>query len=155
MGAYRDDVTAVLVAAFGGEVFGVRRDDGRVLWKYTFPPRGDGRFASRSSGVLALLVTTDAVYAASYDGQVCCLRYPTGEKVWSVKTRITGRATLLLDAGRLFVGRKGDVECLALDGTVLWHTPFYAKGDDPVNAAFGVALGVPGSVVQADENSGG
>jgi outer membrane protein assembly factor BamB len=74
----------------------------------------------------SVVVTEGAVYVAS-DTELTCVRYPTGEVVWSRKTRASGRATLLLAADRLFLARDGEVECFSVEGEPLWHDAFEGR----------------------------
>ncbi|WP_438001586.1 PQQ-binding-like beta-propeller repeat protein [Sorangium sp. So ce185] len=137
MSEYRTTAAApVLVAAFLGQIFGVDPVTGRVLWER----KQDGAGYSST----ALLITPEAIYAATFNG-VACLRYPTGELLWEVKTTTLGRATLLLEGDRLFVAKQGEIECFSLTGQSLWHNRFKGKGLGPV------ALGVPGNVAQSDD----
>jgi hypothetical protein len=73
-----------------------------------------------AANLTSFVVTDDAVYVASLDN-LACLRNPTGEVLWSKKTRATGRPTLLLAGDRLFVAKSGEVECFSLAGESLWH----------------------------------
>ncbi|WP_437338605.1 outer membrane protein assembly factor BamB family protein [Sorangium sp. So ce394] len=137
MSEYRTTAAApVLVAAFLGQIFGVDPVTGRVVWEH----KQDGAGYTST----ALLITPAAIYAASISN-VACLRYPTGELLWEVKTATLGRATLLLEGDRLFVAKQGEIECFSLTGQSLWHNRFKGKGMGPV------ALGVPGNVAQSDD----
>ncbi|WP_437728316.1 outer membrane protein assembly factor BamB family protein [Sorangium sp. So ce861] len=137
MSEYRTTAAApVLVAAFLGQIFGVDPATGRVLWEH----KQDGAGYTST----ALLITPAAIYAASISS-VICLRYPTGELLWEVKTATHGRATLLLEGDRLFVAKQGEIECFSVTGQSLWHNRFKGKGMGPV------ALGVPGNVAQSDD----
>lgn len=126
----------VLVAAFLDHIFGVDPVTGRVLWEH----KHDGGVHSST----ALLITPAAIYAATFSS-ITCLRYPTGELLWEAKTVVNGRATLLLEGDRLFVGKQGEIECFSLIGQSLWHNRFKGKGMGPV------ALGVPDNVAQSDD----
>ncbi|KYF52254.1 outer membrane protein assembly factor BamB family protein [Sorangium sp. So ce854] len=128
----------VLVAAFLDRIFGVDPVKGRVLWEH----KQDG-IVHPSTGT-ALLITPAAIYAASVS-RITCLRYPTGELLWEAKTALSGRATLLLEGDRLFVGKQGEIECFSLTGQSLWRNRFKGKGIGPV------ALGVPDNVAQPDD----
>ncbi|WP_434047728.1 MULTISPECIES: outer membrane protein assembly factor BamB family protein [Sorangium] len=126
----------VLVAAFLDHLFGVDPVTGRVLWEHKL----EGMMQSST----ALLITPTAIYAASFS-RITCLRYPTGELLWEAKTAVSGRATLLLEGDRLFVGKQGEIECFSITGQSLWHNRFKGKGMGPV------ALGVPDNVAQSDD----
>jgi hypothetical protein len=69
---------------------------------------------------VSLLVTEELVYVASLEN-LACLRYPTGELLWSQKTHTIGLPTLVLAGDRLFVAKSGEVECFSLSGESLWH----------------------------------
>ncbi|KYF69456.1 outer membrane protein assembly factor BamB family protein [Sorangium cellulosum] len=126
----------VLVAAFLDHLFGVDPVTGRMLWEHKL----DGMMQSST----ALLITPTTIYAASFS-RITCLRYPTGELLWEAKTAVSGRATLLLEGDRLFVGKQGEIECFSITGQSLWHNRFKGKGMGPV------ALGVPDNVAQSDD----
>jgi outer membrane protein assembly factor BamB len=126
----------VIVAAFSGRIFGLDARNGEVIWEHELDTAGNP---------IALLITADAIYAATFHN-LACLHYPSGRRVWSVPTRIGGRATLLLEGDRLLVGKNGEVECFTLAGESSWHNGFKGKGIGPVS------LGVPGNVAQADES---
>ncbi|WP_433936503.1 PQQ-binding-like beta-propeller repeat protein [Sorangium cellulosum] len=126
----------VLVAAFLDQIFGVDPVTGRVLWEHK--QNGMGHSST------ALLITPTAIYAATFSS-IICLRYPTGELLWEAKTAVNGRATLLLEGDRLFVGKQGEIECFSVTGQSLWHNRFKGKGMGPV------ALGVPDNVAQSDD----
>jgi outer membrane protein assembly factor BamB len=125
----------VLVVTIGGKVFGLDRATGQVLWEHTLNGYGTA---------CALVVQDHVVYAAGMRDLVC-LDYLTGRVLWSSALAPGGRATLLVDGAQLFVGCSGEVECFSLEGKRLWHNPFKGKG------LANVALGVPGSVAQADD----
>ncbi len=125
----------VLVASFSGRVFGVEPASGQVSWEHD---------VDRTANAASIVVTEDRVYVGSFSA-LTCLRYPTGEPLWSVEPRVTSRRTTLLLAGdRLFLASSGEIECFTLDGRSLWHQGFRGKGQGDV------ALGFPGNVVQAD-----
>src|SRR5262245_43390866 len=94
----------VVVTAFSGRIFGLDRGTGQVVWEHEL---------DTSSNPISLLITEDAIYAATFHN-LACLQYPSGEQAWSVPTRTRGRATLLLEGDRLLVGKMGEVECFTL-----------------------------------------
>ena len=135
MSAYREQpMPPVLVVAFNGRVFGVDLATGEARWEHNL------------SGVEspAILVTSDAIYAAS-ERKLTCLRYPDGKRLWSVDVSAGGRATLLLEGDRIVVAHQGEVACFTRDGARTWHNAFTGKGVGVV------ALGTPGNVAQADQ----
>jgi outer membrane protein assembly factor BamB len=127
----------VLVAAFGGRMYGIDPPTGRILWERELDIAGNPA---------TLLLTPDTIFAASYSNLVC-LRYPTGDVLWTTAKRTVGRSTMLLEGGLIFVGTAGEMECFSLTGQSLWHEKFKGKGVGEV------ALGVPGNVAQADERN--
>jgi outer membrane protein assembly factor BamB len=136
MSTYRAAGAApVLVVAFAGRIFGQDPPTGRVLWE---------REIDAAARPITLILTPDTVFAATFQNLVC-LRYPTGEIVWTARTKVVGRATVILEGDHVFVGKGGEIECFSLGGQSLWHEKFKGKG------AGEVALGVPGNVAQADE----
>jgi outer membrane protein assembly factor BamB len=127
----------VLVVAFSGRIFGLDPPTGRALWEHEIDLAGNPT---------TLIITPSAIFAATFLNLVC-LRFPTGEVLWSVPTKVTGRATAILEGDLVFVGKGGEIECFSLGGQSLWHEKFKGKG------AGEVSLGVPGNVAQADERS--
>jgi len=137
MSAYRETtVWPVIVVAFGDRVFGVDPATGEARWEHETESTGAELF---------LLVTPTEIFVAARRG-LTCLRYPTGEVVWSAESRAYGRPSMVLEGDRLLVGRGGEVECYTRSGQFLWHNPFKGKGAGPV------ALATPSSAAQADQS---
>lgn len=137
MSMYRETGSASpLVAAFSGNVFGLDSATGRVLWEQELDTAGNPS---------ALVVTESFVYVATFR-TLACLHYRTGKIVWSVDTHVAGRATLMLHGERLFVGKRGVIECFSLSGESVWRNDFKGKGEGAI------ALGHPGAVMQADDH---
>ena len=126
-----------LVVTFSGRIFGLDPSTGRTLWEHEVDSAGNPT---------TLILTPDTIFAATFQNLVC-LRYPTGEILWNVRTKVIGRATAVLEGGLLFIGKSGEIECFSLTGQSLWHEKFKGRG------AGEVSLGVPGNVAQADERS--
>ncbi len=128
----------VLVVAFNTHVIGMDPVSGRRLWYWTPLPAvavGTWRIAIAETRVL--------VCGGSL---VACLAYDTGKELWRRESPVFA-ATLLVEGDRFFVAGSGTLAAFDIEtGKLLWHEPFKGHGHGPV------ALGVPGNVVQADEN---
>jgi outer membrane protein assembly factor BamB len=138
MTTFREEApTPVVVLAIDSRVLGIDPGTGEVRWDYS--PGG------LASAATALLVTPNHVFAAS-NKRLVCLDYPTGDLRWQADIP-AGRAVLLLDGGRLFVSTSsGQADCFSIDGQHLWQNKLKGKGIGSV------AIGLPGSVMQADES---
>jgi outer membrane protein assembly factor BamB len=125
----------VVIATFGGKVFGLDPATGRPLWE-----RDMGGPTAR------LIVTATHIFVAGYG--LACLAYPSGEIVWQQPQQITlPTSSFILSEGRLFTGYGGEVACYAAhDGRPLWKNGFPGKG------AADVALGTPFNTSQADHS---
>jgi hypothetical protein len=141
--------TPVLIATVGSTVVGVDAASGTALWKHAL---GD----PAGTATLTLLVTPTFILAAG-GALLACMRYPGGELLWTVPKR-NGRAALLLHGDRVYASSDGEVESFTLTGQRLWGTNFDAWPERKVFlgmarlVAIG-AIGFPGNVAQADENS--
>ena len=135
MDAYRESgPPPVVVMTVGGKVLGVDASSGELRWEHDL----------EGSSATSLQVTMSRVYVCSLTTLVC-LDYPSGAVRW--KEKLGGRATLILEGGRLYVATTyGELDCYSLDGLRLWHNPLKGKGRGSV------AVGVPGNVTQADES---
>ena len=123
MSGYREeeDDAPVVVAAFGGQIYGIEAATGNVLWE-----QGVWVFGADA---IALTVASGVIVAAT-DESLACFRYPDGEPLWKVATRARGRSSLLVVGRRIHVTKAGEMECYSLEGELLWgeHTKFRAKG---------------------------
>jgi len=135
---YRDKPGAapVLIIAFNGTVYGFEPKTGRQVWQQ----------AIGESTIAVVFDGEDRIYASA-SSSLACIDYRTGRVHWSVTTRFTGRAALVVQDGLVFVGRAGEAECFTTDGKPLWHEPFTGKGYGAI------AIGFPGNFVQGDANS--
>ena len=142
MSAYRTGSTLppVLVVAFNTHVVGVEPQTGVRLWSWSPMPAGAAagwRIAFAPGGrVLACGGTL-----------VVCLAYETGKELWRRDSPVSA-GTLLVEGDRFFLAGSGTLAAFDLDsGKLLWHEPFKGHGHGAV------ALGFPGNVVQADDNT--
>ncbi len=127
----------VLIVALGGSVCGVDPKTGEWLWKNALPGGGFGE--------VAISVQEGYVIASANGPVVYCLDSKSGEELWRAATEKPGRATILVQEGRVFVAKTSVVECFDLDGHRLWSQLLPGMGSGRL------ALGFPGNVVQADD----
>ena len=137
---YRDTAAedrSVVVVAFGGRLFGLSVEDGAVLWEH----------GGLGYGVVEVLVERDRIFVSADGRHMHCFTYPEGRRVGRIRLpgSYTGRPTMLLQDGRLFVGRGGQITCLNKDGQILWHDSMTGKGLGSVSIAF------PGNVRHGDD----
>jgi outer membrane protein assembly factor BamB len=135
--SYREphDEKPLLIAAFGGRVFGMDAATGARMWFYEpeHTSVGEVRLVPTVQG---LFVLTNRVLA--------CLDAATGEVTWSV--RVSQGATLLVETDSVFVGGAGEVRCYArANGQLLWEDKFTWMGQGAVALALGT------NVAQADQ----
>ena len=128
---------SVLVVGIGGHVVGVSRQSGEILWKHGLPEGGHGEvFIAFRYGLL--VVSADGARAFR-------LNYQTGETLWAVKTRASGRATILVEPDLVVVAKGGYVEAFDHDGRALWNQGLEGYGLGRLALAF------PGNVAQSDD----
>lgn len=135
---YREDANgdqSILVVGVHGSVLGLDRETGKEIWRSTLPS---------GYGTVDMAIHGTAVLVAAEDNTVVCLSYATGETLWTATTEGWGRATILVHAGRIYVGRSGVVECFSIEGQKLW-----SQGPPDLEGGV-VSLGFPGNVRQAD-----
>jgi outer membrane protein assembly factor BamB len=132
----QDDERPVLVAAFGGRVFGLEPRTGDVLWEQQFMVGG---------GTPELAIAGDRICVV-YQQIFMMLEYPTGRVLAQTKLPVTyrGRATFIIEGERIFIGMGGEIVAVSRDGSVSWTQKFKGKGIGDI------ALGFPGNVRQAD-----
>src|SRR5690606_37906304 len=132
------EARSILVTALSGSIFGLDPATGAVRWRHAL---GDG--------TIELQFRTGRVFASTSE-VLYCFEYPSGVPLGRVKIPDHydgGRATMLIEGDRIFVGTRGELSCFDLTGKVLWTQAFQGQG-------FGsVALGFPDNVRQADEGS--
>jgi len=110
--SYREDVPALCVISAGRTVQAIDLATGAPLW--TNPDFGEA-----AAG--ALVVTEGRVYLAGWR-QAGAIDARTGRTVWRAEITARGRPGLLRDGDRLLVAGSGVVECLGIDGRLLWRT---------------------------------
>jgi outer membrane protein assembly factor BamB len=126
-----------LIVALGGSVCGLDPKTGAWLWKNALPGGGFGE--------VAISVHEGFVIASASGPVVYCLDSSTGAELWRAATEKTGRATILVEDGRVYVAKTGVVDCYDINGTRLWSQTLPGMGSGRL------ALGFPGNVVQADD----
>lgn len=124
---YRTNPTPppILVVAFQGRVFGVRKTSGRKVWEHRFD----------LDTVVRVRVRDGRVFAAG--SSLVCLDLATGATRWSAQ--ISGAlfsGTLLVDGDCLLVGDSGMVACYDVrDGKLLWVNRFEGEREGHVTLA--------------------
>jgi len=128
----------IIVAAVGGKLIGLDSSSGSTRWENGMDGGGYGE--------VALAVTGERIIASASRGKVFCLEYPSGRELWTAKTSAIGRATILVDGANVIVGKSGKLDCFDVEsGRLRWSSALPGTG-------FGtVAIGVPGNVVQSDD----
>jgi PQQ-like domain len=138
--SYRDGVTedrSKVIVAVHGQIAAVDVATGKEQWRNEL--RGLGH------GVVEMLIADARIYLVVESAvDVVCLEYATGKELWRTATASNGRASLLRDGARLFVARRGYLDCFDLEGNNLWSNGLSGLGSGPTT------VGVPGSVSRAD-----
>lgn len=137
---YRSDAAvdrSVLIAAFGSRVFGIERGSGQIRWE------------AELAGADVEIVIADATVIAATQTHLAFIDYRSGtiHKSVALQGNWIGRPTMIIDGEHIYVGGNGEVSCYTLRGDAVWLQPFKGKGTGAV------ALGVPGNVRQADQNT--
>ena len=104
----------VLIVALGGSVCGVDPKTGAWLWK--------NALAGGGFGEVAISVHEGFVIASAAGPAVYCLDAKTGDQLWRASTEKSGRATILVQDGRVYVAKTGVVDCFDIDGKLQWFT---------------------------------
>src|SRR6478672_5540169 len=100
----------VLIVALGGSVCGLDPKSGAWLWKNALPGGGFGEVA---------ISVHEGFVIASANGPIAyCLDDKTGNELWRAKTENSGRATILVQDGRVYVAKTGVVDCFDMDGAL-------------------------------------
>ena len=128
----------VLVAALGGEVFGIDPGSGRTLWSHRGKDTGEAY-------PVRVVVIGAVVYAGPIDRELHMLDYTTGRLLGSSKIPHATGGTVMTVDGQIFFAGNGVVDCFGLDGQLRWSARF-----DADNSARSLSLGVPGYSVQGD-----
>jgi outer membrane protein assembly factor BamB len=126
------ETPTILVACMGTRVVGIERLTGQRAWVH-----------DTSALLTRVVVIGDRIFAAG--SQVVCLRYPTGEELWTAPAPFYAH-TFLVDGEEVFIATsEGELAALATkDGRLLWHDPFKGWGNN------GIALALPGVAAQVD-----
>jgi outer membrane protein assembly factor BamB len=127
---------SILLVGINGRVIGLDRETGAVRW--------DNGLEGGGIGKVFLHIIGDRVLASAHGGGLFCLRYATGETLWTKTTSSQGLSTIIVDRDVIFVGKGGEVDAFTLDGELLWSQPLKGRG------MIGVSLALPGNVQQSD-----
>jgi outer membrane protein assembly factor BamB len=132
---------SILVVALNGFVLGVHRQTGEIRWKQGTDGSGGG-----ARTVVFVAIGYGFVIASGGDNVILALDYMTGEIRWSAETTKPGRATILVERDLIVCAKSGYLDCFDHGGKKLWSQPLTGYG------LWGVALGFPDNVAQADSN---
>jgi outer membrane protein assembly factor BamB len=131
---YRDAESSIVVVAFQGRVFGLRRTSGRKVWEHRFD----------LDTIVRVRVRAGRVFAIS--SSLTCLDLATGALLWSAQ--LSGAlfsGTLLVDGDQLIIGDSGMVASYdVVSGAPLWVNRFEGEREGHV------ALAREGEDAQAD-----
>jgi outer membrane protein assembly factor BamB len=138
-----EDRSLVLIA-LDSEIVALRRTDGAVAWRQTFPVRGLFG-SSKEEGAMELVIHGGRVYAA-LDRRLVCLDYATGAVVGQAEIpEGLKRPVMLFDDGQLFITGASETACFDLSGRLAWRTE---HGLASMRHSATVAL--PGNVARGD-----
>src|SRR5688572_353784 len=123
--AYREQSSQRVVVSGGRSVSALDLATGGLYWiNSDFGPAAGG----------ALLVTEDRVYVAGWH-QAGAIDATSGRTVWQTESNVYGRPALLREGDHLLIAGSGMVECLSIDGRILW------RAEVPKGNSMSIALG--------------
>ena len=128
---------AVLVVGIHGNLVGIDRATGAILWKNGLEEGG--------YGTVYIALSQGRVFASAGGKRVFAVDMRTGATLWSAETSGYGRATMLVELDEIYVAKSGYLDCFDRYGNRRWTQKLEGLGTGPV------ALGVPGNVAQADD----
>jgi outer membrane protein assembly factor BamB len=143
MEPYRDSAgpvevdRSVLVVGIDGRLVGIDRVSGEERWENDLPGGGHGEvYIALRYGVLAVSADDDVLFRIDYG---------SGETLWKVRTRGTGRASILVEPDVIVIGKGGYINAYDHRGKPLWLQELKGRGLGRL------ALGFPGNVAQSDD----
>ncbi len=110
--SYREEEATLCIVSAGKTVNAVDLATGNALWT-------NEDFGDAAAG--AMVVTPERVYLAGWR-QAGAIDARSGRTLWRAVIAANGRPALLREGDRLLVGGSGVVECLGIDGRILWRT---------------------------------
>lgn len=108
---YRAEPTTPFVVSGGRTISAIDVTTGAAHWT-------NEDFGDAAGG--ALLVTADRIYVAGWR-LAGAINAQTGATVWTAKIGANGRPALLREGDRLMIAGSGVVDCLGIDGQLLWR----------------------------------
>lgn len=134
---HRAPANSILVTAFSNQIFGLDAASGQIVWQVV-PPSGYGEVE---------IAIEDGIVIAANTAVLSFIDYRTGHVHATVPIlgQYTRRPTMIVSGGFVYIGLNGEVVCLTTRGQPVWTQPFPGKG------LGSVALGVPGTIRQADD----
>jgi outer membrane protein assembly factor BamB len=133
---HRTSANQVLVSAFNGRVFGLESSTGAIRWERNLEWADEVEIA-----------VEDGIVIAATGKRLAFLDLATGNPhaIVDIPGDYTGRATMVIQGGHIYVGRAGTISCMTIRGQPVWTQGFEGRG-------FGsVALGFAGNVRQGDD----
>ena len=140
IGDFAVDNGKVFAITFGGDLYSLNQQDGRIIWSYSL-----GGYATWGH---LLAVADGRLYAGSQGSVLSCFKEDTGTLLWQFKPNVSSSAALRsapafeLSNGKVLVNADGFYVLDAVNGTQLWdsssHTGVYqalAFADNRVLAA--------------------
>ncbi|MCC6528382.1 MAG: PQQ-binding-like beta-propeller repeat protein [Polyangiaceae bacterium] len=103
---------SLLIIALHGKVAALDAETGEVRWKNGLTAGGYGE--------VEIAFVEDALVVSAFGARLFCLDYLTGAERWAVDTTSAGHASIIVEAGRIFVAKAGVVDCFDLAGNRLW-----------------------------------
>ena len=108
---YREQSSQRVVVSGGRSVSALDLATGGVYWiNSDFGPAAGG----------ALLVTDERVYVAGWN-QAGAIDAKSGRTVWQIEIEAYGRPALLREGDHLLIAGSGMVECVSIDGRIVWR----------------------------------
>jgi outer membrane protein assembly factor BamB len=132
---------SILVVGVNGRVVGLELATGACRWVVDL-----SEVATRNEDVELAIHDGTVLACTSRGEQLVCIDYRTGAVLGRAPLPGKGRPTMLVDSGRILVGRNGRVQCFDMRGQPLWDQRL-----EQGLIVGGVALGLPGNVRQSDD----
>ncbi|MBI3442042.1 MAG: PQQ-binding-like beta-propeller repeat protein [Proteobacteria bacterium] len=118
------DATLVVLPLSSGEIFGLRNENGQVVWQDNLSSvRRSGAFSSIADIRGQPVIDQGLIYAVSYSGRLVAIDEVSGQRVWQ---REIGSAEMPWAAGATVFVLSADQQVIALTrqgGEIRWITP--------------------------------
>lgn len=125
------DAALVVLPLSSGEIFGLRVENGQVVWEDNLSAvRRSGAFSSIADIRGQPVIDQGLIYAASFSGRMVAIDEVSGQRVWQ---REVGSAEMPWSAGATVFILSTDQQVIALtrqNGDIRWITPLQRYEDD-------------------------